>query len=133
MGLKGGREPSVYFAPVCFILLSKLFLRTYSVRGIGLGAGDESDNKQWSHSPQGVHSLVCFNGSLGHGNPLQYSCLENPLGQGSLGGYSPWGCKESDTTGRLSTQCTAFDGGLDFNGGQWMGPGNNWSSALPVR
>ena len=27
----------------------------------------------------------------GHGNPLQYSCLENPHGQRSLGGYSPWG------------------------------------------
>ena len=27
----------------------------------------------------------------GHGNPLQYSCLENPCGQRSLVGYSPWG------------------------------------------
>ena len=27
----------------------------------------------------------------GHGNPLQYSCLENPHGQRSLEGYSPWG------------------------------------------
>ena len=34
----------------------------------------------------------------GHGNPLQYSCLDNPHGQGSLAGYSPWGYKESDTT-----------------------------------
>ena len=34
----------------------------------------------------------------GHGNPLQYSCLENPHGQRSLGGYSPWGRTESDTT-----------------------------------
>ena len=25
----------------------------------------------------------------GHGNPLQYSCLENPHGQRSLAGYSP--------------------------------------------
>ena len=32
------------------------------------------------------------------GIPLQYSCLENPHGQMSLGGYSPWGCKESDVT-----------------------------------
>ena len=39
----------------------------------------------------------------GHGNPLQYSCLENPHGQRSLAGFSPWGCKESDTTERLST------------------------------
>ena len=34
----------------------------------------------------------------GHGNPLQYSCLENLHGQRSLVGYSPWGHKESDTT-----------------------------------
>ena len=33
-----------------------------------------------------------------HGNPLQYSCLENPHGQESLSGYSPWGQKESDMT-----------------------------------
>ena len=32
----------------------------------------------------------------GHGNPLQYSCLENPHGQRSLVGHSPWGHKESD-------------------------------------
>ena len=34
----------------------------------------------------------------GNGNPLQYSCLENPHGQRSLAGYSPWGNKESDMT-----------------------------------
>ena len=39
----------------------------------------------------------------GHGNSLQYSCLENPHGQSSLAGYSSWGCKESDMTERLST------------------------------
>ena len=39
----------------------------------------------------------------GHGNPLQYSCLENPHGQRSPAGYSPWGCKESDMTEQLST------------------------------
>ena len=30
----------------------------------------------------------------GHGNPLQYSCLENPIDRG----YSPQDCKESDST-----------------------------------
>ena len=39
----------------------------------------------------------------GHGNPPQYSCLENPHGQRSLQDCNPWGCKESDTTERLST------------------------------
>ena len=38
----------------------------------------------------------------GNGNLLQYSCLENPHGQRSLKGYSPWGHKESDMTERLS-------------------------------
>ena len=28
----------------------------------------------------------------GNGNPLQYSCLENPHGQTSLVGYNPWRC-----------------------------------------
>ena len=36
-------------------------------------------------------------------NPLQYSYLENPHGQRSLRGYSPWGRKELDTTEQLST------------------------------
>ena len=39
----------------------------------------------WEDSPRG-----------GHGNPLQYSCLENPHGQWSLVGYSP-GVTESQT------------------------------------
>ena len=34
----------------------------------------------------------------GTGNPLQYSCLENPPDGGAWRGYSPWGRKESDTT-----------------------------------
>ena len=33
-----------------------------------------------------------------NGNLLQYSRLENPHGQRSLVGYSPWVHKESDTT-----------------------------------
>ena len=39
----------------------------------------------------------------GHGNPLQYSGLENPHGQRSLVGCSTWGHRESDATERLST------------------------------
>ena len=44
----------------------------------------------------------------GNGNPLQYSCLENPHGQRSLTGYSPWGDKESDTTERLTFTFKVF-------------------------
>ena len=38
-----------------------------------------------------------------HGNPLQYSFLENPHGQRSLACCSPWGHKESE---QLSTHNT---------------------------
>ena len=40
----------------------------------------------------------------GHGNPLQYSCLENPHGQRSLVNYIPWGCKELFTSEQLNTK-----------------------------
>ena len=42
----------------------------------------------------------------GNGNPLQYSCLENPTDKG-LEGYSPWGCRELDMTKRLSRSIIA--------------------------
>ena len=38
----------------------------------------------------------------GTGNPLQYSCLKNPLDSGAWRA-SAWGRKESDRTGQLST------------------------------
>ena len=37
----------------------------------------------------------------GDGNPLQCSCLENPMDEGAWQAYSSWGHKESDTTERL--------------------------------
>ena len=55
-------------------------------------AGDLGSIPGLGRSPEG-----------GPGNPLQYSCLENHRGQKSLAGYSPWGCKESNMTERLST------------------------------
>ena len=33
-----------------------------------------------------------------NGNPLQYSCLENPVDRRALAGYSAWGHKKSDMT-----------------------------------
>ena len=39
-----------------------------------------------------------------HGHPLQYSCLENFHRGTGWATYSPWGCKESHTTERLSTE-----------------------------
>ena len=43
-----------------------------------------------------------------HGNPFQYSCLENPHGQRSLVGYSSQSHKESDTTEATEHAHTQF-------------------------
>jgi len=43
----------------------------------------------------------------GHGNPLKYSCLEDPHVQRSLTGYSPCGRKEPDMT-EATKYCTAL-------------------------
>ena len=40
-------------------------------------------------------------GQEDHGNSLQYSYLENPHGQRSLAGYSPWDCKQLEVTEAL--------------------------------
>ena len=42
----------------------------------------------------------------GHGNPLQYSCLENPREQKSLVGHGPQRLKELDMTEVTSHTCT---------------------------
>ena len=70
-----------------------------------LGFPGGSDGKESAHN-EGDLGLIPGLGrspGRGHGNPLQYSCLENSHGQRSLMGYSPWGCKKPDMTERLST------------------------------
>ena len=65
---------------------------TYNARDLGLVPGSERSHGE------------------GHGNPFQYSCLENPHGQKSLVGCSLWGCKELDMTERLSTAACGSEG-----------------------
>ena len=57
-------------------------------------SGDADSISRSGRSPEG-----------GHGNSLQYSCLETPHGQRSLMGYSPWGHKELDTTEATEHTC----------------------------
>ena len=56
----------------------------------------------------------------GHGNPLQYFFLENPHGQRSLAGCSPWGCKELDMTEKLSTAHVWLSASSYFPVWAWM-------------
>ena len=69
-----------------------------------------SDGKESACNAGGLGSIPELGRSPGggHGNPLQFSCLENPHGQRSLVGCSPWGHKESNTTERLSTACILY-------------------------
>ena len=69
-----------------------------------------ADSSKESAFGAGDPALIPGSGrSLGErsGNPLQYSCLENPQGQRRLVGYSPWGHKESDTTEQLTIHFTS--------------------------
>ena len=65
-----------------------------------LGFPGGSDGKESACNAGNLGSMPGLGRSPGggHGNPLQYSCLENPHGF-----YSPWLHRESDTTERLST------------------------------
>ena len=67
----------------------------------GLPWGLSGKESAYNAGAAGDVGLIPGSGrSLGekHGNPLQYSCLENSHGQRSLEGYSPCGHKELDTT-----------------------------------
>ena len=58
----------------------------------------------------------------GNGNPLQHSCLEKSHGQRSLAGYSPWSCKEPDTTEHARTaHCLLTEQGVGqpLDEGRW--------------
>ena len=65
-----------------------------------LGFPGGSDGKESACNVGDLGSILGLGRSPGggHGNPLQYSCLENPHEPRSLVGYSPWGHKESDMT-----------------------------------
>ena len=54
------------------------------VKNLPANAGDAGSIPEWGRSP-----------GKGNGNPLQYSCLENPMDRGA---WRPWGHKELDMT-----------------------------------
>ena len=79
--------------------------KLHKTYGIIPGFSGSSSGKESACNVGHPSSIPEFERSTGEGigYPLQYSCLENPHGQRSLAGYSPWGCKELDMTERLST------------------------------
>ena len=67
-----------------------------------MGIPDGSDGKESAYNAGDLGLIPGMGRSPGggHGNPVQYSCLENPHGQKSLVGYSPRGRKELEMTKR---------------------------------
>ena len=55
----------------------------------GGASGEEPACQCRRHKRHGFDPWVGRSPGEGNGNPLQYSCLENPYGQRSLAGYSP--------------------------------------------
>ena len=68
----------------------------------------DSDGKESAFSARDLGLITGWGRSPGEGNgyPLQYSCLEKSMGQRSLVGYRPWGCKEPDMTEWLTLTIT---------------------------
>ena len=67
----------------------------------GFPGGSDSKESSCSVGDPGLILGLGRSPGEGQGNPLQYSCLENPHGQRSLVGYSPCGHKELNTTEQL--------------------------------
>ena len=65
-----------------------IYIYTHTCRGFPGG----SVGKESTHSAEDLGSILGLQRSSGggHGNPLQYSCLEKPNGQRSLAGCSSW-------------------------------------------
>ena len=66
--------------------------------GLFGGFPSGSDSKEAACNARDSRDVSSIPGSgrspgEGNGNPLQYSCLGNPMGQRSLGGYSKWVAK----------------------------------------
>ena len=69
-----------------------------------MGFPDGSDGKESTCNARDPGLIPGLGRSPGEGNvnPLLSSSLENSMDRGSLAGYSPWGCKDLDTTERLT-------------------------------
>ena len=65
---------------------------------LGFPGASDSEDSACNDGDLGLIPGLAKSPGGGHGDPLQYSYLENPHGQRNLVGYSPQGCKESDTT-----------------------------------
>ena len=80
----------------CFYFIIIIFAMRY----VDLGFPSSSDSKESACNAGDLGSIPGLGRSPGegNGNPLQYSCLENPMDGGAWRASSPWGPKESEST-----------------------------------
>ena len=95
--------PAMQKTPIRFLGREDLLEKGKATTLVFLGFPHGSDGKESAYNAGDLSLIPGLGRSLGFGNPLQYSCLENPRGQRSLEDHSPWGCKELDMTEQLST------------------------------
>ena len=74
--------------PKCQILRKQLYMYT-SMSYMGLPGGSEGKASACNAGGLGLIPMLRRFPGGGHGNPLQYSCLEESHGQRSLAGSSP--------------------------------------------
>ena len=87
----------------CFDPLCGFFKKLLSGHCNILGFPGGSDGKEFACSAGDLGLIPGSGTSPGEGNGSTPVFLPGELhGQGSLTGYSPWGCKESDTTEQLT-------------------------------
>ena len=74
-----------------------IYLAT-SIRKLGFPGSSHGKESACNAGDSGLILGLARSPGEGNGNPLQHSCLENPVDRGTL-----WGSKESDKTEWLST------------------------------
>ena len=87
---------SVHFLTYPFICIKNF--RDLITKYLGFPVGSDGKESICNAGDLGSTPELGRSPGAGHGNPLQYSCLENPPGQRSMAGYSPRGHKELDMT-----------------------------------
>ena len=93
--------------PLSIIEKDSPFLVALVVKNLPANAGDIID----------LGSIPGWGRSLGggHGNPLQYSCQENPMDRGTWrGAYNPWNQKELDDWSDLACMHTQLESRYTF-------------------
>ena len=99
--LQSNRIGAEHSLSAYFIIINSnlYFLSTYTLPGIAVGfpGGSVVKNLPANAGDAGLSLGSVRSPGEENGNPLQYSCLENPMDRGAWRA-SLWGCKDANTT-----------------------------------